>query len=712
MMFLILFFVPLLMNAQTPPVARKAPVQSVTHGDVRIDDYSWLRDRSNPEVVEYLEAENRYTSLKMEHTAELQKKLYEELLGRVKQTDLSVPEKVDDWLYYTRTEEGRQYPIYCRKRDQRGAGEEILLDVNALAAGREYFRIGVVKISPDHSLLAYSTDTDGSEVFTLRIKDLRTGGLLRESISNVGYSAEWASDSRTLYYNTLDRNRREFELRRHELGADPGADKIVRQELDEAFRLNLSKTRSRKYLLMSMESSVSTEVLYREADGEDREFRLIEPRRRDVKYYVEHHGEHFYIRTNENAVNFKLMRAPVADPARKNWKTLMRRRKAVVIEEVEAFRGHLVVLRRDRALLRIGVLDLASGKSHDVSFREPAYTVSIGDNPEFNSRTLRFTYMSPVTPASVFDYDMSARKRAIRKRAEVLGGYDEKRYTTERIQARARDGARIPITLVYRKGLRRNGGNPLLLYGYGSYGITTEPAFSSDRFSLIDRGFVYAIAHIRGSSDVSRYWYEDGKLTRKKNSFTDFIACAEHLIAGGYTSPGRLAAMGGSAGGLLMGAVLNLRPDLFRAVIAKVPFVDVINTMLDATIPLTTEEYDEWGNPQTKKFYDYMKSYSPYDNVAAKPYPNLLVTAGLNDPRVGYWEPAKWVARLRALKTGNGLLLLKTNMGAGHGGASGRYDRMKETAFDYAFLIDSLTPPAAPGSGVPTGKARGDSVVE
>ena len=712
MIFLVLFFSVLLMNAQSPPIAKKAPVKLVNHGDVRVDDYAWLRDRSNPEVAEYLEAENRYTDLKMRHTAALQKKLYDELLGRVKQTDLSVPELVDDWLYYTRTEEGRQYPIYCRKRDKRGAAEEILLDINALAAGREYFRIGVLKVSPDHSLLAYSADTDGSEVFTLRIKDLRTGGLLRESISNSGYSAEWANDSRTLYYNTLDKNRREFELRRHELGADPAADKIVRQELDEAFRLNLSKTRSRKYLLMTMESSVSTEVLFREADGQEREFRLLEPRRRDVKYYVEHHGDHFYIRTNEDAVNFKLMRAPVADPSRRNWKTLMRHRKSVVIEEVEAFRGHLVVLRRDRALLRIGVIDLASGKSHDISFQEPAYTVSIGENPEFNSRLLRFTYMSPVTPPSVFDFDMATRKRALRKRAEVLGGYDPKRYTTERIHARARDGSRIPITLLYRKGLSRKGGNPLLLYGYGSYGITTEPSFSPDRFSLIDRGFVYAIAHIRGSADVSRYWYEDGKLTRKKNSFTDFIACAEYLVALGYTSRDRLAAMGGSAGGLLMGAVLNLRPDLFRAAIAKVPFVDVINTMLDATIPLTTEEYDEWGNPNTKKFYDYMKSYSPYDNVAAKPYPNLLVTAGLNDPRVGYWEPAKWVARLRALKTGGGLLLLKTNMGAGHGGASGRYDRIKDTAFDYAFLIDSVAPEAGSGGGSPTKKPRRHSVVE
>ncbi len=696
MMFLVLFFGVLNMNAQAPPAARKVPTKMVTHGDVRVDDYAWLRDRSNPMVIEYLEAENRYTGLKMQHTAELQKKLYDEMLGRIKQTDLSVPEQVDDWLYYTRTEEGRQYAIYCRKRDRRGAAEEVLLDVNALAAGREYFRIGVVKVSPDHALLAYTIDMDGSEVFTLHIKDLRSGGLLPDSISNVGYSVEWANDNRTLYYNTLDRNRREFELRRHELGADPGTDKIVRQELDEAFRLNLSKTRSRKYLLMTMESSVSTEVLYREADGQEREFRLIEPRRRDVKYYVEHHGEHFYIRTNEDAVNFKLMRAPAADPARKNWKTLMRHRKTVVIEEVEAFRGHLVVLRRARALLQIGVLDLASGKLHDISFQEPAYTVSLAENPEFDSRTLRFTYMSPVTPASVFDYDMSARKRVLRKRAEVLGDYDPRRYATARIHARARDGARIPITLVYRKGLRKDGGNPLLLYGYGSYGITTEPSFSSDRFSLIDRGFVYAIAHIRGSADVSRYWYEDGKLTRKKNSFTDFIACAEQLVSAGYTSPERLTAMGGSAGGLLMGAVLNLRPDLFRAVIAKVPFVDVMNTMLDATIPLTTEEYDEWGNPNTKKFYDYMKSYSPYDNVAAKPYPNLLVTAGLNDPRVGYWEPAKWVARLRALKTGDQLLLLKTNMGAGHGGASGRYDRIKDTAFDYAFLLDRVTSAAVP----------------
>ena len=680
-----------LLASDAPPLAKKVPKELVNHGDKRVDDYFWLRDRKDPDVVAYLEAENKYTEARMKHTEELQKRLYDEILGRIKETDLSVPEKIDRYLYYSRTEKGKQYPIYCRKEDRADAKEEVLLEVNELAKGHKYYRIGAFDVSPDHRLLAYSFDTNGSEIYMLRVKELATGQLLKDEIPNTYYSVEWANDNRTLFYNTLDKAHRPFEIRSHVLGTDAKDDKIVFQEPEEKYTVQISKTRSRAYLMLGISSTTSSEFRYLPADKPEGEFRVLEPRRKDVLYGVDHHSDHFYIRTNEgDAKNFKLMKAPVTDPSRKNWREVMPHNRAVMIEFVAAFRDHLVVARRVKGLRQVRVIHLATGKEHDIEFPEPVYTVFPARNPEFNTTTLRFSYMSLVTPQSVYDYDMDARTRVLKKQYEVLGGYDPGRYQSERIFAKAADGVEVPISLVYRKGMERNGKNPLLLYGYGSYGSPTEPFFSSDRLSLLDRGFIYALAHIRGSSDLGRYWYEDGKLLKKKNTFTDFIACAEHLVKEKYTSPDRLAAMGGSAGGLLMGAVVNLRPDLFRAVIAKVPFVDVINTMLDASIPLTAQEFEEWGNPAEKKYYDYMKSYSPYDNVAAKNYPHLLVTTGLNDPRVAYWEPAKWTARLRTLKTDNHLLILKTNLGAGHGGPSGRYERIKETAFDYAFLLDRL----------------------
>lgn len=673
-----------------PPVAKVIPKKITVHGDTRIDNYFWLRDRSNPEVIRYLEAENRYTEAMMKHTEALQERLYKEILGRIKQTDLSVPEQMDDFYYYTRTEEGKQYPIFCRKRGTLHAAEEILLDANALAAGRKFFRIGVFKVSPNHKLLAYSTDTEGSEVYTLFVKDLETGQLLKDQIPNTYYSVEWANDNRTIFYSVLDAAKRPYQLYRHTLGADSQSDALIFHEKDDRFFLRLSKSRSREYLLLSLSSKLSSEVHYLPAGRAGAAFQVIEPRRHEVEYDVEHWGDTFFIRTNDGAKNFKLMKAPVGDPSRKNWTEVLPHRPDVMIDSVDAFRDFLVVWERRQGLRNIRVRNLRTGNEHYVDFPEPVYTVFPTGNREFHTNLLRFTYTSLVTPNSVFDYDMKSRTRQLKKRQEVLGGYDPSRCQSERVFATASDGTRIPISIVYRKGMVRNGENPLLLHAYGSYGSTREPVFDSDRLSLLDRGFVYAIAHIRGGGEMGRAWYEQGKMLNKKNTFTDFIACAEHLVKEKYTSPERLAIMGASAGGLLMGAVTNLRPDLFKAVVAKVPFVDVVNSMLDPTLPLTVTEYEEWGNPNDTKFYDYMKSYAPYESVAAKAYPHLLVTAGLNDPRVPYWEPAKWTAKLRALKTDKNRLLLKTNMGAGHGGASGRYDRMKDTAFEYAFILDVM----------------------
>lgn len=674
----------------TPPVAKTDSKTDTVHGEERIDNYFWLREKSNTEVIEYLEAENRYTEAMMQHTEDFQEQLYQELLGRIQETDLSVPEKMGDYYYYTRTEEGKQYPIYCRKRGSLEAEEEILLDQNALAEGHEYLELGVYKISPNHQLLAYSTDTTGGESYTLYVKDLNTGQLLADQIPNTYYSVEWANDNQTLFYTTLDAAKRPYKLHRHQLGSDPAADALIYHETDESFFLDVSKTRSKAYLLMELENINTSEVHYLEADQPTSDFTVISPRQSELEYSVEHHGDQFLIVTNVDAVNFKLMRAAVSDPSRENWEEIIPHREAVKLDSVSAFHNHLVISEREDGLQKIRVRNFTTDEEHAVDFPEPVYMVRQGRNPEFDTNTLRFNYASLVTPMSVFDYAMDARTRELKKQDEVLGGYDPSLYESERIFAKATDGTAIPISLVYKKGLVKDGGNPLLLYGYGSYGINSEPYFSSNRLSLLDRGFIYAIAHIRGGEEMGRAWYENGKLLHKRNTFTDFIACAEHLIAEKYTVSNKIVIQGGSAGGLLMGAVTNMRPELFEIVIAKVPFVDVVNTMLDASIPLTVIEYDEWGNPNEKKFYDYIKSYSPYDNIEAKEYPHILVTAGLNDPRVHYWEPAKWTAKLRALKTGDNQLLLKTEMGAGHGGPSGRYDYLREIAFEYAFIFDLL----------------------
>jgi oligopeptidase B len=681
---------PSLGDESLPPVARVEPRTNTVHGEIRIDSYFWLRDRDDPGVTAYLEAENRYTSTAMRHTEGLQERLYQEMRGRIKETDLSVPERVDDYFYYTRTEAGGQYSILCRKRGSLDSGEEILLDQNPLAVGRAYFRLGVSAVSPDHRLLAYSVDTSGGEQYSLFVKDLVTGELVAESIGSTSLGVAWANDSRTLFYTVLDQARRPCRLYRHVVGTSPSTDALVYFEPDESFFLDVSRTRSRRYLILDISSHSTAEVRFLSADHPAGSFQIVQPRQPGVEYSVSHYGDQFFITTNDEAPNFRLVQAPVLNPSKENWSPVLPYRPDIKLDATDAFRSHLVVYEREAGLRQIRVLDLESGQEHRVSFPEPVYTVRAHRNPEFDTTLLRFAYTSLVTPTSVIEYDLSRRTWMVRKQTEVLGGYDPALYRSERLSATAPDGVRVPISLVYRAGIQREGGRPLLLHGYGAYGLSYDPAFSSNALSLLDRGFVVAIAHVRGGEELGRPWYEGGKLLNKRNSFTDFIAAAEHLVSAGYTTPDKLAINGGSAGGLLMGAVTNMRPELFRVVIAEVPFVDVVNTMLDATLPLTVIEYDEWGNPNDPASYAYIRSYSPYDNIAPGDYPHMLVTAGLSDPWVAYWEPAKYTAKLRANKSDGRRLLLRTSMGAGHGGASGRYDHLREVAFKYAFLLDAL----------------------
>lgn len=674
-----------------PPVARKIPKIDTVHNDVLIDNYHWLRERENPEVMDYLTSENDYTSKIMEHTEEFQKKLYEEMLSRIQETDLSVPEKHDNYYYYKRTEEGKQYPIYCRKKESLDADEEIILDQNTLAETHEYLEIGAFQVSPDHSLLAYSIDTTGSERHVLYIKNLNTKEFYREYISNTGYTIAWANDNKTLFYTTLDNAKRPFKLHRHVLGSDPAQDIMVFHEPDDLFWLGISRTKDGKYLLMDIGSHTTTETHYLSADEPEDDLRLLYPRIQDIEYYVEHHRESFFILSNENAKNFRLVQVHESNPDKSNWVELIPHRDSVKIEGYDVFRNFYVVSERKKGLEQIRVTNINNNITHYVAFPEPTYTFWFSANKEYDSNLLRFTYMSLVTPKSVFDYNMETKERELKKQYEVLGGYEPDMLESQRIFAMAPDSTQIPISMVYKKGIIKDGNNPLFLTGYGAYGGSFDPYFSSNRLSLLERGFIYAIAHIRGGGEMGRYWHEQGKMLHKKNTFTDFIACAEHLIDQKYTSPDKLVISGGSAGGLLIGAVANMRPELFHIVVADVPFVDLINTMFDATLPLTVLEYEEWGNPNDDEYYYYMKSYSPYDNVVAQDYPHILVTAGLNDTRVMYWEGAKWTAKLRALKTDDNLLLLKTNMGTGHLGASGRYDFLKDIAFEFAFILDILS---------------------
>jgi oligopeptidase B len=672
-----------------PPVAAIRPHSITQHGETRVDNYFWLREKENPEVRAYLDAENAWTAEQMRDTEPLQEQLYREIVGRIQETDSSAPVRSGGWLYYSRTVAGQQYRIYCRKRDVENSTEEILLDANQAAAGFTYFQLGVFAPSPDHKLLAYSIDTEGDEDFTVFFKDLTTGELLSDRITNTYYSLEWAADNRTVFYNILDEARRPYKVFRHTLGSQ-GEDVEVYHETDERFEVDVDRTRDRAFLLLDIHSHTTSETRYLAAGDPAGTFTPIVERVQGVEMDVAHHEGRWYIRTSDGAPNFRLVSAPVGHSSKENWREEIPARAEATIEAVDAFSEFLVVSERFDALPHIRMRDLRTGAEHYVELPDPVYTVEAEPSGEYATPFLRLTYSSLTTPETAYDYDMGERTLAVVKREAVLGGFDRENYVTERIQATSPDGTRIPVSLLYRKGLVRDGSHPALLYGYGSYGISIDASFSHVRLSLVDRGFVYAIAHIRGGGDLGKSWHEAGRMANKANTFQDFVAAAEALIAAGFTNSKRLGIMGGSAGGLLIGATLNLRPDLFGAAVAKVPFVDVLSTMSDATLPLTIGEYEEWGNPEQPEQYHRIRAYSPYDNVRETAYPNLLVTAGLNDPRVSYWEPAKWVAKLRASTPNSRLLLLKTNMGAGHFGASGRYERYRETALDYAFLLRAL----------------------
>ena len=671
-----------------PPLAARKPQAISRHGDRRADPYLWLRDKSNPEVIAYLDAENRYTKEAMKPLAGFRESLYAEMLARIKETDESVPYRRHGYWYYVREVEGLQYPIYCRRKGSMDAPEEVVLDVNALAHGHAYCAVGLMEVSPDAARLAYTVDFVGYRQYTMHVKDLATGSLARETAVRVTSTA-WAADNRTLFYvQEHETTKRSYQLHRVRLG-DP-AHALVYQEDDEHFDINVCDTRSEKHLVLGIASKDTTDIRILRADQPEGEFRPIVPRRQGHEYYIDHRGDEFFIRTNDKGRNFRLVRAPEADPAQKNWKQVVAHRPRVMLEECEVFEKFWVLVERDKGLLRFRFTDFRTHKAHYLKFDEAVYAAHAGANPEWDTERFRFIYESLVTPRTWYEYEVFTGKRHLLKRQPVLGDYDPTRYESKALTARAKDGARVPISVVYRKDLMTRGPRPMLLYGYGSYGFPMDPWFSSNRVSLLDRGAVYAIAHVRGGGDLGKTWYDEGKLLKKKNTFTDFVACAEALVKRGLTAPDRLVIHGGSAGGLLMGAVTNLRPDLFKAVVAQVPFLDVVTTMLDESLPLTISEYLEWGDPRKARYYRYIKSYSPYDNLKKRAYPAMLVETSLNDSQVGYWEAAKYVAKLRTLKTDGNALLLKTIMEAGHAGASGRYDALKELAFTYAFILDQM----------------------
>ena len=669
----------------TPPIAKTDPKIDTLHGETRTDPYFWMREKSNPEVIAYLDAENAYTDAVLTLTQQLQETLYAEMKGRIQETDLSVPYKYGDYFYYSRTEEGKQYPVRCRKLGSLDAQEEITLDLNALAEGNPYLGLGAYEVSDDGKLLAFSTDITGFRQYTLQVKNLQTGEMLPDRVENT-VSVDWAADNETLFYTIEDDAKRPSRLYRHTLGT--AADTLIYEETDAMFLLNAGRSRSKAYLFVTSESSDTTEVRYLASDTPNAVPALLRPREDGHRYYADHHGDTFFVRTDKDAKNFRIVSAPLTAP--NDWTEFIAHNPAITREDMDFFRNHAVISERQNGLEQLRVVDFNTKADYTLTFPEPTYTVSLDTNPEYDTHAIRYRYQSPLTPASVYEYDMNTQGRTLLKQTSVLGDYDTANYTAERLFATASDGTRIPISLVYRKGLEKNGNAPLLLYGYGSYGISIPAGFSSSRLSLLDRGVVFAVAHIRGGGEMGEEWREAGKLKLKQNTFTDFIACAEFLIAENYTSPKRLGIQGGSAGGLLMGAAINQRPELFQAVLSQVPFVDVLNTMLDDTLPLTVGEYLEWGNPNVKADYDTMRAYCPYTNLEAKAYPAMLVKTSLNDSQVMYWEAAKYTAKLRALKTDANLLLLKTNMGAGHGGASGRYDALRETALDYAFLLTTL----------------------
>ncbi|MVT39673.1 prolyl oligopeptidase family serine peptidase [Chitinophaga oryziterrae] len=671
-----------------PPVADKVNKELTIHGDTRTDNYYWMNDREDPKVIAYLKAENAYLDTMTRSSAKLRTKLYEEMKSRIMETDVSVPYLKEGYYYYSRYEQGKEYPVYCRKKGSTEAAEEIILNVNDLAKGHAYYQVGGMTVSPDGQWLAYGVDTVSRRRYVIHIKNLQTGELQPELISETSGNVAWASDNKTFFYTTKDTSTlRENKIFRHLTGTKASDDQLVYEEKDETYSAGVTRCKSGKYIMIESGSTLSSEYRILDASKPTAAFKVFQPRQKDMLYHIDHQDNQFYIVTNWDAVNFRLMQCPLDKTERSNWKEVIAHRPDVLLEGLDLFRDHMVLSERSKGLTQLRVINTRTHEDHYLHFDEPAYVASTSVNPEFDTKVLRYSYTSMTTPVSTYDYNMDTKQNELRKRQEVLGGYDPKNYITERIYVTARDGAKVPVSIVYKKGFEKNGKMPLLLYGYGSYGHSIDPVFSSNRLSLLDRGFAYAIAHIRGGEEMGRQWYEDGKLFKKKNTFTDFIDCADYLVAQHYTDSAHLYAMGGSAGGLLMGAVVNMRPTLWNGVIAAVPFVDVVTTMLDESIPLTTGEFDEWGNPKKKEYYDYMKSYSPYDNVTPQAYPNMLVTTGLHDSQVQYWEPAKWVAKLREVKTDHHLLLLHTNMEAGHGGASGRFKPLEEIAMQYAFLI-------------------------
>lgn len=676
-------------NFSAPPDVEKKSKELTIHGDTRIDNYYWLNERENPDVIKYLEAENAYTKMVMENTEEFQEKLYDEIVGRIKKDDESVPFKDNDYFYYTRYEKGKEYPIHCRKKENLDNTEEILLDVNKLAEGHSYFAVSGISVSPDNKLLAYGVDTVSRRKYTIYFKNLETNQVLEDKIPLTTGSAVWANDNKTVFYTQKDEiTLRSEKIFRHKLSEDYSADAEIFYEEDETFSSFVGKTKSDKYIIIGCRSTLSSEYRYLNADTPYSDFKIIQTRQPDLEYGIDHYGDNFYIRTNMNAKNFKLMKTPVDKTEKENWLDVIPHREDVFLSDFEIFKNFLVINEKKNGLTEIRIINNKDNSEYYLDFGEEVYSAGISVNMDFDSELLRYSYSSLTTPNSTYDYNMSSKEKILLKRMEVLGEFDPADYEGKRLWATARDGVKVPISAVYKKGMVLNGENPLLLYAYGSYGSSMSASFSSVRLSLLDRGFIYAIAHIRGGQEMGRHWYEDGKLLKKKNTFTDYIDCAKYLVEENYTNTNNLYAEGGSAGGLLMGAVLNMAPELFKAVIAAVPFVDVVTTMLDESIPLTTGEFDEWGNPKIKEYYHYMLSYSPYDNVEAKDYPAIMITTGLHDSQVQYFEPAKWIAKLRDLKTDNNILIMDCDMEVGHGGASGRFKRYKRVALEYAFFMD------------------------
>ena len=674
--------------APEPPVAERVPHSTTLHGDTRPDDYYWLRDKKDPKVIRYLEAENAYTDSMTADSRELREALYQEILSRIKQTDLSVPYRKGGFLYYTRTEEGKQYPFFCRRLGTMEAPEEVLLDVNAMAEGHRFMSVGDYEISPDGQRLAYSFDSTGYRQYILAVKDLASGASLSDHAERVT-SIAWAADNRTLFYTQEDEvAKRSYRLYRHSL--DAAADDLLYEEKDEHFEIGVSASRSREWLIQTRSSHTTSEVAVLPAASPRAPWKVLAPRVHGREYYVDHRGDRFWIRVNDKGKNYRLVTAPVSDPGPSRWVEILPHRSDVMISGVSCFKDAVVVSEREGGLPRIVVMDPGTHATRPVHFEEAAYTVGPSTNAEFDTPTFRYGYQSFLTPSSVYDLDLASLESKLLKRTEVLGGWDPSRYAMERLWATAKDGVRVPITILHKKGLPRDGTAPCLLYGYGSYGIPQNVTFSSTRFSLVDRGMVFAMAHIRGGGDFGETWHDAARMESKMNTFTDFIACAEALIAQGVARKDGIVIQGGSAGGLLVGAVTNLRPDLFKGVLAQVPFVDVLNTMLDESLPLTVGEFEEWGNPKNAAQYRWMRAYSPYDNLRATDYPGMLVRTSLNDSQVSYWEPAKYVARMRALKTDSHPLLFRCNMGAGHGGSSGRYDALRDTAFDYAWILGTV----------------------